>query len=280
MAEFNFLLLSDTFEQKNYSKDEVCESILQLFLLKEHINSFNEKTYRDDNIYNIEIINKKKIYEVLYDTTLDGDIKLMLTSIVDRSKEIIPEISINKYIGLHYSIEHKDNSIFLVDDWFKFHHDILVQDFTCESDFYLDIVKYFPNIVFQEDIKKKLKSLDGGCENFIQDIVSSLQCLDKNLHQDILETNNNLTETLKKISTKLSLDVTLEGDASRKKDLSFIFKDKNNKKVSVYCEPHIKLANSSNSSDSKWYANRIYFHQGQKEINDGSILIGYIGKHL
>lgn len=278
MTKFNFLLFSDSFKQNSHAKETIYKNIEQLVLLKEQLGCFNEKLFKDDNIYNIKIIDCKKIYEVLYDKTLDADYKYMLSNIIDKSKDITEDIEISMLIGLNYLDD--EDCIYSIDDWFEYHYSELSNVFTSESEFYHGIVKYFPTLEFQGNIINTLKTLDGGCVNFTKDIISSLKCLDENLCQDILDANNNLTEALKRITARLSLDVTLEGSSARKKDLSFKFLTEDKKEMDIYCEAHVKLARSSNSSDNTWYPNRIYFHQGRDDIKNGKILIGHIGKHL
>ena len=277
MADFNYLLDSNSFKQDAFSNEIVYQNIERLSLLKEKLNDYKEKLFKDDNIYYINIIDNKPIYEVLHDDTLDSDYKVMLASIIDRSSDIVNGMKIDSHIGLNHCIGH--TCIYSIEDWILFHHTLLSTKFSNEEDFYNGIVKYFPNLKFHSNIENTLNTLDGGCEYFIADIIKSLQCLNNELHYDI-ESTNNLPEALKMLTSKLGLKVTLEGNASRKKDLSFIFMKYNKEEINIYCEPHVKLEKSSNSSDSKWYSNRIYFHQGYKDIEDGKILVGYIGEHL
>ncbi len=276
MFEFNFLLETNTFNHNGLDKEIICLNIERLSLLREKIYSIKESLCRNEDIYNSEIIQSKKLYEVLYDETLDRDSRIMLSNIVDKAKDNIG-IEVNGNIGLNYCPDIK--CIYTLEDWIKYHHENLIINYKNESEFFLGLKRYFPNLEFHENIQTTLNTLEGGCQNFIKDIISSLECIDIHLENNI-KSSNNLTEALKKTSSSLGLDITLEGDASRKRDLSFIFKDDENNDRSMYCESHVKLEKSSNSSDSSWYANRIYFHPGIDEIKSKKILIGYIGKHL
>jgi hypothetical protein len=75
----------------------------------------------------------------------------------------------------------------------------------------------------------------------------------------------------------LDLDASIEGDVNRKKALTFYFINKNKQDVLVYCELHLKLLYDDNR---KVKQNRIYFHEGIDDVEEGKILIGHIGKHL
>jgi len=272
---FNFLLFNQSFQQHQHSKSKICKNIEQLFLLKDTLNKYKENLLRDNEIYSIQIYEKKAIYEVLYDSTLDGDYKVMLRNIIDKATDYTEEIQIDGYIGLN--IIEEEHLIYSVNDWFLYHYRDLDNNFSDERKFYNGLTKYFPNLEFHENIKNTLKTIE--CQYFARDIIKSLICLDNFLKKDIKQANG-LPEALKLIKSRLGLNVTLEGKISRKKDFSFIFKTTDGEEINVYCEPHVKLEASSNPSDSMYYQHRIYFHQGFDNIKNNKILIGYIGKHL
>ena len=94
----------------------------------------------------------------------------------------------------------------------------------------------------------------------------------------------NLPETLKLFSAACNVEATLEGDAKRKKALTFIFSwiIKDDKVITreVCCEPHLKISKSDNTGDTEFYFNRIYFHLEIPGFADDKILVGHIGGHL
>jgi len=277
MHEFNFCLYSNSFKENGNSLDIIYQNIERLTNLREVLNNYMENLFRKDDIHHIDFIHDKKIWEVLYtNNILERDYKVMLGSIIDKSKDYIGNMDIDTYIGLN--VVDTESLIYSEDDWFSFHCSYM-ENISEEIEFYNHIVKYFPNLEFHEDIKESLKSLDGGLERFVRDIVKSLVILDNSL-KECIENTTNKAEALNAFSTKLGLAVTLEGDMTRKGDLSFNFKNDDDENELVYCEPHIKLANSSFSGDTKYYDNRIYFYEGKSEIKNGKILIGHIGKHL
>lgn len=141
MAEFNFLLLSTSFQQNSNTKIEVCESINRLFLLKEKLNSYKENLFRKNDIYSIEILDSKPIYEVLYDQTLSGDCKFMLSNIIDRAKEFQDNLVVSNCVGLNYM--DNENCIYSIDDWFEFHYKRLSSNFRDEEIFLLSLENIF-----------------------------------------------------------------------------------------------------------------------------------------
>jgi len=279
VCQFNFCLHSDSFSENGHSLDSIYRSIESIANLKEKIILYEENFFKDDSIYNIRLYGKKEIWKILYpqdfEEILDADYKKMLALIIDRAKEHSDE-HINKYIGLNRMSD--QNLIYNVDDWMNYHyedmktrHEIL--------DFTLCIRKYFSNLVFQENIESSMRTLMGGLSLFANDIINSLICLEKEL-ANCIDESQNLPEALSKFTSILGIETTLEGSASRKAALTFMFKNDNDENENIYCEPHIKLSHSSSAGDGQYYYNRIYFHQGKNSIKHGNILIGHIGKHL
>lgn len=279
MCQFNFCLHSDSFSENGPSLDSIYKSIESIFTLKEKITLYEENFFKDSSIYSTKLYEEKEIWKILYpqnsEDILDNDYKKMLGLIIDRAKEHSEE-NINKYIGLNRVSD--QDLIYNVDDWMNYHYDDMKTRHEI-LDFTVCIKKYFSNLVFQENIESSIRTLTGGLSLFANDIINSLICLEREL-SNCIDESQNLPEALLKFTSKLGIETTLEGDASRRSALTFTFKNDNDEDVNIYCEPHIKLSYSSGAGDGKFYYNRIYFYQGKDNIKHGNILIGYIGKHL
>lgn len=83
---------------------------------------------------------------------------------------------------------------------------------------------------------------------------------------------------LSKFSSSSGFETTLEGNAARKDNFMFCFEDENGSLENVCCEPHMKIFKDDRDKTSS--DRRIYFHEGKSNIQNGKILIGWIGKHL
>lgn len=267
-----------------------------------HENRIDEDSfYKYGELYNIKIYNNLEIWEFLYGCSEDcrqinPGIRKALRSMIEKyskqsdlsEQEILNSVKNNNddcLSGLIFlnSIEFNDipsNCILKTkDDWYNFHRFFLSQNSLNESDFFEEIKKYFPQIYFHPRVENSLKSLEGGLDKFAIPIIYNLIQLNDKF--STYSVQSNLNDTLRVFSRECSVNATLEGDIHRKPDLTFDFEDVNSKKVfPIYCEPHLKLSKSSFPGDSHHYFNRIYFHRGLPNINNGKILVGHIGAHL
>ncbi len=75
-------------------------------------------------------------------------------------------------------------------------------------------------------------------------------------------------------------NASIEGNIKRKKDLTFPFFNQEGDIELIYCELHLKLMYDDSGKKLLGKENRIYFHEGKSNIQNGRILIGHIGKHL
>lgn len=174
----------------------------------------------------------------------------------------------------------KDESLLIntTQDWYHFHRTFLELNYTDETYFYNELPKYYENIFFHSNVEGTLKTLKGGLRNFVKQISLNLMYLNDNFNS-VFE-KYALLEALSRFSKLYPITATLEGNMSRTKYLSFDFFDSISKTTkSIYCEPHLKLKTNDQTGNKHRYNNRIYFHCGIPEIEDGKILVGYIGSH-
>lgn len=276
--------------------------IEELYITIQHIKEqrdchiVEDRVLKYEGIYDLMIYQNYTISEFLYvPKIVSPDIKKALGFIIDRSArdcrmseaEVISLISNNDSSNLNgllclYSI-HKPGEINITQfiktkiDWYKFHRSFLAKYPIDEQNFYNEIKKYFPKIYFHPDVEIALRGLNGGLGRFANMIIHNLTQLNdcfKNFKP------SNRTETLNLFSRLCNVVATLEGDASRKHVFTRNFKDENSNIFPICCEPHLKLDRSDSSGDTHNYSNRIYFHEGRPNIEEGRILVAHIGKHL
>jgi len=252
-------------------------------------------------LYNHEFINGQTLTDLLYSKdlkTIPRDVKSVLQSMFVKlkktektSQDVLDSLNNNNahsLNGLLCSNETlinnsnivKDNSLLIntTQNWYHFHRTFLEQNYTDETYFFNELPKYYENIYFHSNVEHTLKTLKGGLNNFIKQISLNLMYLN-DYFNSVFE-KYALPEALSRFSTMYPITATLEGNMARKKDLSFDFLNSTSKtKKSIYCEPHLKLKTNDNPGNKHRYNNRIYFHCGIPEIEDGKILVGYIGSH-
>lgn len=175
------------------------------------------------------------------------------------------------------SLDEQIQIIYGVDGWYKFRRHFLGIYPQNASFFLNECIKYFPKLYFHIDNYVSIKSILNDCAKKIIYHLSALNDEFKNIQKIGL----NRTEVLEQFSriAKLDESASLEGDANRKKKLTFTFINSKGENEDVCCEPHLKLCYSD--TDTSYSTDRrIYFHEGKSHIQNDSILIGHIGKHL
>ncbi len=269
-------------------------------IYKHKIDEDQISTY--EGIYEIKIYEGLTFYDFLSNNfpqncalEVSRDVRIALKRMIDKAKysnltetDVLQHIkdnnlnSLNGLICLN-SIQVQDDCKYTMisskDDWYYFHRSFLTHTYIDENYFYCEIINYFPQIYFHPRIEASLKGIDGRFENFVKSIIYNLTQLNDKFK--LYPIQSNLRDTLKKFSIECSVHATLEGNIRRKNDFTFSFVDAKSSKIfQVCCEPHLKLDKNDLPGNAHFYFNRIYFHPGLPEVNDGKILVGHIGSHL
>jgi hypothetical protein len=168
--------------------------------------------------------------------------------------------------------------IYGIDGWYKFRRHFLGK-YPKDANFFIDeCIKYFPNLYLHDRNRSTIKAILDDCPKTIIRHLSALN--DK--FKECMQSDLNRTQVLEKFSIYAKLDeiASLEGDAKRKIDFTFSFKNESGTLENICCEPHLKLCYSDNDKVSYSTDRRIYFHEGKHNIQDNRILVGHIGSHL
>lgn len=267
-----------------------------LFLeIKEKSGKFTNSDFilKNEDLYYEKIFNDHTIGELCYTPDLiDRDESKILRSIMEKSdsceynidqiRELIDNSDISYlwgYICLSFSksINISDKYILKnIKDWFKIHRCYLAQFPHDKIYFYQEITKYYPNLLFNDNVLVSLNSLSGGLLTHSKAIIRSLSKLNDNF----LEIQGaNIAEKLRIFNARCNINSSLEGDMTRKKDFTFSF-NCNGNNHDICCEPHIRLETSYIPGDTHYYYDRIYFFHSETHQCGNKILIGHIGKHL
>jgi len=299
-----FYIIPKSFETTQFfSKDEVEKKIKVLaqdFILIKQYKDTN-KIYVNPQIYSVIFIDKATISDLLFNPAIsreyiDRDVWLALQKIIvesavtDASSEEIIEILLpnhneEKCYGLIAfnkieNIKSEYQIVYNINDWYAFRRHFLGLYPHDEEYFIEECRKYFPCLFFHERNKETVLYLLKDCP---QKTVYHLAALNDRFNK-FSRLKLERTEMLIQfsIAAKLDEDASLEGDASRKKKLTFDFINENGLSENVCCEPHLKLCYNDNYPGDTSYSTdrRIYFHEGKPHIQQGKILIGHMGKHL
>ena len=252
-------------------------------------------------VYNHIILNGQTLAELLYvgqSDPVSRDVKSVLRIMFDKLKkteltsdDVLSSLNngdATSLSGLLCSNEtlikdsdisrYESSLINTTQDWYKFHRHFLELNYTDATYFYNELPIYYENIFFHPNVEKTFKGIDGGLNNYVKQISQNLMYL--NDHFNYFAEKYTPQEAISRFSKSYPITVTLEGDIRKKKYFSFDFYDSISKTTkSIYCEPHLKLKTNDNPGDTHRDNNRIYFHCGITGIEEGKILVGYIGYH-
>ncbi len=254
----------------------------------------SEKIFVHDSVYEEIIFPNISTMELMYNPvhrkTFDRDTIEFLRKIVDKSEQtnltseeisiLLTEHSENQVFGLLclHKTDFAEEKYLVYDthNWLDFHRYFLGIYPKNTSFFFSECQKYFPALFLHQRNKETINKI---FPDFTQKIIYHLTCLNDHF-REIRKTHYFLPDALKTFSIVCKLDenASLEGDAKRKKDLTFDFLNTNHELEKVCCDPHLKLCR--NDREQEYFYHRIYFHEGKENIANGKILIGHIGEHL
>lgn len=298
----SMLLKNDSFNYKyNDGKLPFFDLLLKIQETKELITNSGEKTFRDERVYNEEVFRDVPLYEILFDKDIQKIVGLtheevkMLSLLIDHNTPIIeddynriveniitgksnsPDYALLCFYSLgaspfHVSTQNpllkvKRDFLHLIEEPYKF----------------IKACNYcFPNLYFHSNIIDSMKSLSAPFKIYKKEIIKHLIAIN-DIFYPIYNKNhsNGIYENLQILQAIGEIKCSLEGNSqSAKKRLMFNFVNDSNQIEEVLCEPHTKLEGTNFSGDTVYRFDRIYFHSGKNNIENGKILIAHIGKHL
>lgn len=296
-----FYLLNLSFEYNpNISLSDLENAIMWLADDYDFVKKNNDEIHRHESVYDIEIFEGYKIMGMNYPdkkSPLKKDIQKFLQKIIINCKsttynntDIIELINLQEKENLCENKEcyglfallntqQQINPIYIVHDkrnWLEFHIYFLSK-FPCDTDYFIDECnKYFTNLFIHERNKEVIKKTQGEWKNFVITFLRHLKILNNEFRKYLLNRQNyQRIEVLKTFGSENSVEVTGQGNANQKVDMTFEFDNQD-----ICCEPHIKISKSDVIGDNTYYHNRIYFYEGKDDIQNGKILVGHIGKHI
>jgi hypothetical protein len=241
--------------------------------------------YKDNAIYNVIFDENGELYNWLYSSNSED--KILLRKLIHQAGTVNADIysrvsdeiatrncsTPKAFLDMYYV----DESILRLrnaDDVAKTYCNYLLGVKTAEQ--FMEIAeRCFPGIHFHQDVRKTLNTLKDPLHMYVPEICKHLLAIEaefKTVYDEHRE--QGLTMVTSIFQAKTQIACSCEGNPERaRKKLSFPFISDSGDVISIVCEPHTKLINS-HSPD------RIYFHQGREDIQNGKVLIAYIGKHL
>lgn len=235
------------------------------------INDFISYSLKVRSLFNKQIITYLSIIIRKSKKTTISFEEVLEVLLEDQSEEVVHGLMcLFKTNGIEekYLIYNKHN-------WLDFHRFYLSEFPKNPKYFMQECEKYFPDLHFHPENSNKVhRILNTNSKTIIHHLTELNRnfpaCKAKHVSRiDLLKEFN--------VLSKLNIPASIEGDLSRKKDLTFTFVNNEKKEEDIYCEMHLKLLKDD---QERIVQNRIYFHEGKNSIAFGKILIAHIGVHL
>lgn len=275
--------------------DNVCEKIRDFTSLADYI----WENHIDDNKF---FINKEKLPQVIvYDNLTLSDILFSPTSPLRREIKFLFSATLSKatstnvfnnndlvsYLSLEspeecqgivvlnklHDLPDSKQIFSSIQGWLNFRRFFLSKYPKSPEFFISEAEKYFPKLLFSENICSKLNEV---LSTHSKKIVEGLSILNDYCFNDWNSYSGDAVTFIEHFAKKHGSEGSFEG--TKKAALKAKFKKKNRKEeFECYCEPHLKY-NEDDYGNTRQYM-RIYF-QHPNASPDEYIYIGYIMKHI
>lgn len=169
--------------------------------------------------------------------------------------------------------------IYGIDGWYKFRRYFL-SVYPHDVEFYIDeCVKYFPRLTFHPRNRNTIRDI---FPDFVKSVIKHLGYLNDIFYNYRYRSFENESQKYKTLSIECQLEeyAASKDRNAAKETLTFDFYDSDSNIIKIICYPHLRLCKADSPGDSRYYQNRIYFHEGFPNVSNGNILIGHIGGHL
>lgn len=148
------------------------------------------------------------------------------------------------------------------------------------SEFIEEATGCFPNLYFHENVSSSFHTLQGDFRIERPLIVRHLQALDsfRERFSQLDRENTGYREVCEEFENANKIECSPQASRNSTHHLRFLFLNKKTEMMeALRCELHTKLKWGDMDRKNQ---DRIYFHPGKTEIEDGKVLIVHIGKHL
>ena len=296
-----FYIIKESFNSDNIRIEDIINNIAAFLVDYPTIDDFGDENeiIVTEDVYDAQLPNGINLLEYAYNTDNavgeEKDLKRSLQMILQRHTtnltieqihELINKNSIEKCTGIISmvpidKIAKESQIVYDRDSWYDFRRYHLGL-FHGTSEYFIDeCKKFYPNLFFHEHNKESVGTILNSFAkaiifhlNGINDILPNLIKEHPDFHQ------NQLLKLLSK-EANFPEDASVQGSIEKKKEMKFYFKlNDSDKEVLILCELHAKLCYDDSGSKKYHKDKRIYFFKGRKDVEQGKILIGHIGKHI
>lgn len=175
----------------------------------------------------------------------------------------------------------EDNILFIhAPDNYWYAKQWFLSNFISKDKFIEEAKKCFPNLFFHDDVTTSFHTLNADF-NFIKTIiVKHLQSLNNYYNESTCRFNSGVSfrQIASEIQSLYKIECSPQANRDSVQKLFFDFYNtETTNEETLCCELHTKLKWDNMDREKQ---DRIYFHPGKRHIQDGKILVVYIGTHI
>lgn len=259
----------------------------ELLTLNSRLRESGYRITKETELISAYVLPDTELFQILY-CDIEGvtrDMRLLLLNAIDQSVlASLPDLEKTGTLGeLGPWNEDSERSINTFDAWLNLLRERL-KSYCGDSDgFFTECRQAFPDFLFSDSFPDCFGTFRGNLNDFIPEVVFALSSLANDMPECM--TQPSTEASMKAFSAMSGYETSMEGNATRKEDLTFKFtieKEDVEETFKILCEPHIKLNRAARSGNNSRYFHRIYFSSAESKHDDlkGKTLIGHIGRHL
>lgn len=134
----------------------------------------------------------------------------------------------------------------------------------------------FPNLYFHENVLSSLRTLNNSFSSIKEEIIEHLKALDSYSGNGNKKLGIQNKVRCQKISEEFMIECSPEANRKTAKKMSFEIDDSRGKR-NINCEYHTKFKKFGKDTTKQ---DRIYFSFGDKDFQNGKMIIYHIGDHV
>lgn len=293
---FNLYLESDDIDRfPTVNPDRICNLIDELDCMVNFAVTMGDQYFAEDTIFDnlaqwlfgeddeeSPIIKEKKLLLMLLlekASKIDFSNARSIKTIIDsQTKDSINYGSRDAYI----TVNSDEESLWYInstDKWSTLHR-LYLYSVSNENEFMKNLLPCFLNLSFHENVRKSLRTLNHGFRDLLREIIQHLEQLN-NYHEDFKTFRQSRgIMGYQQLADKFTetTGIRCGPQSSRKSTVNLYAKFINSEGSSenIKCELHTKFSTKFSNPEEQ---DRLYFHEGQENIENGKVLIFQIGDH-
>ena len=288
MTGFDLYFESESFDYRKREDDSsISKRLDELNKVLEQAKELGDALYKEFGIYDIEFLPDAPMGNWLYGTTSDWEAeRKLLRGHIEKSRTVDEDtyqtvksaidsvgfvdgkafLSLANDSGIMWYI--KDSNNWQEANRYYLHRANNIPDFM------EDMERCFPNLHVRPEVARTLRTLEYPFADYQREIIQHLANINdyfSSIREEFSGYGNE--EVAQRFQSTTGIECSPENDRDTASRRTFEFINNQGQYETICCELHTRLKTFRRDKD------RLYFHPGKSHIQDGKILVGFIGRH-